>query len=558
MSTRVSADLADLTAAELLAAFAGREATPSDALDALLKRIDLVEPAVGAIVSLDRERARRLAAAADARWRDGSARALEGVPFGAKDHLDVVGLPTRGDAGRADAPPSARSSVAVRRLEDAGAIAIAKVHIEERHGAPDIRDIPRNPWNLAHGVAGSSSGPAASVAAHEIPLALGSDGLGSIRLPSAFVGISGLKPTFGRVPLESVSLVSVVGPMARSALDLALALRVMAGYDTGDPDSARVRVPDYAAALEKPVRGLRIGVPTKHYFHEASTEVRAGITNALDVLEREGCVNTPITLRETNLLGILGALLLLVPRAAYPLKGDVAMVGAAAKVFTAMDYERALRARRVVQEDFARAFEKVDVIVMPTIAGTATRLADDLTVIDGEEHTYLSNGWANPVANITGLPSVAICSGFTHDGLPTSLQFVGRPHDEATILQLAHAIQRATDFHRRRPPILQDLTRPLPERQPVDVASWVATGFYTLRTSRRNDPDLHEWNERVAAAQRGTSPTDGIVELIRSSVAPLQAELARLPADEMERIGITSAMRWLEDEGRKRLGGDEA
>jgi aspartyl-tRNA(Asn)/glutamyl-tRNA(Gln) amidotransferase subunit A len=552
----VTADLADLTAAELLAAFARRESTPSDALEAVLRRIDLVDPAVGAVVSIDRERARGLAATADARWRHGTARALEGVPFGVKDHLDVAGLPTLGDERRGDAPPAARSSIAVRRLEAAGAVAIAKLHIEERHGAPDLRDLPRNPWDLAHGVAGSSSGPAAAVAAHELPFAIGSDGLGSIRLPAAYTGISGLKPTFGRVPLEGVSLVSVVGPMARTAVDLALALGVMAGYDQGDPDSARVRVPDYRATLDRPVRGLRVGVPTAHYFHEASVEVRAAITDALGVLERDGCVVKPVALKETSLLGILGALLLLVPRAAFPLEGDVAMVGAAAKVFTAMDYERALRARRVIQEDFARAFREVDAIVMPTVAGTATRLSDDLTVIDGEEHTYLSNGWANPVANITGLPSVAICSGFAQSGLPTSLQLVGRPHDEATILQLAHAVQRVTDFHRRQPAILDDLVRPLPRRQPVDVSRWVATGFYTLRSSRRSDPDLREWNERVAAAQSGASPTEGIVELIRSSVAPLQAELARLPAEMMEHTGITSAIRWLEDQGNELLGED--
>jgi aspartyl-tRNA(Asn)/glutamyl-tRNA(Gln) amidotransferase subunit A len=555
MTTVTATDLADLTVTELLAAYRRREAVPSEALAAVLRRIELVDPAINALITCDRERAQTLAAASDRRWRDGTQRALDGVPFGVKDHIDVRGMPTLGapQVGGTRAGPATESWTCVRRLEGAGAIAVAKLHIEERHGAPDPH-LPRNPWDLEHGVGGSSSGPAAAVAAHELPFALGTDGLGSIRLPSSYVGIAGLKPTFGRIPLETASLVSVVGPMARDIADLALALGVMAGYDERDPDSGRVGVGDYAGAIGREVRGLRIGMPTSHFFNECDGEVRSATTRALELLTEQGCQVVDVSIGRTELIGILGALLLLVPRAAVPLEGELAVVPAAVKAFGATDYERALRARRLLQDEFARAFQRADAIVMPTTAGTATRLRDDLTVIDGKEHTYSSNGWASPVANVTGLPAITVCSGFARSGLPMGMQLVGRPYDEGTLLQLASAFTARTDFHRRRPAILADLSRPLAPRPEVDTSRWAIPGFYTLASSRVADPEMRSWVARVEAATRAPSPADAMADLLRDAVAPALAALAATPTAELQRVSVTSASRWLEDEGRRRLG----
>jgi len=542
-----ASDLADLTATEVLERFRAKQASPTDVLNALLRRIDAIDPAIGAIVTLDRERAADLAAAADRRWSDGTARPLEGIPFGVKDHLHVAGLPTLGGA-RATPGAATASSVCVGRLEDAGAIAIAKVHIEERHGAADSVDAPRNPWALDHGVGGSSSGPAASVAARELPVALGTDGLGSVRNPSSFAGLTGLKPTFGRVPLEGGSLVSVVGPMARSASDVALFLRAMAGRDPGTPTSGDVAVGDYVLDGAEDDR-LRIGIPSDHFFNECDGAVRDAVIRAVKVMTAE---IRDVEFPHADLIGVIGAEMLLVARAAFPMDDDLAVVPAATALFAAVDYERALRARRLVQRDFERAFAGVDVIVMPGTPATAPRLADDTLRINGEPYLYGALGWSMPHANVTGLPALNVLCGFTDDGLPIGMQLVGRPYDEATLLRAAHRYQARTDHHRRLPPVLRS-EGPLPRRAPIDVSKWLPGGFYTRTTNRVADDDTQRWiseTRRLAKAQ----DRDGMIRLIADSARPALARLAALDDAEVRESSFMSAMRWLEDEGRARLG----
>ena len=541
------ADLADLGAAELIHRFRLNETSPSEVLVALLRRIEAIDPAVGAIVTLDERRAKYLATAADRRWQDGSARPLEGVPFGVKDHLNVAGLPTLGGS-RPTQGAAPASSIAVRRLEDAGAIAIAKVHIEERHGSADSADAPRNPWALDHGVGGSSSGPAAAVAAREMPVALGTDGLGSVRNPSSFAGLTGLKPTFGRIPLEGGSLTSVVGPMARSAADVALFLTPMAGRDSQTPTSGEVAVGDYGLAGTDADR-LRVGVPANHFFNECDGEVRDAVLRAVKVMTSEV---SDVEFPHADLIGIIGAEMLLVARAAFPMDDDLAIVPAATALFAAVDYERALRARRLVQRDFERAFAAVDVIVMPGTPAAAPRLENDTLTIDGEEYLYGALGWCMPHANVTGLPALSLCCGFTRDGLPIGMQLVGRAYDEATLLRAAHRYQQRTDFHRRLPPILLQ-EGPLPRRAPIDVSKWLPGGFYTRTTNRVRDADTQRWiseTRRLAAAQ----DREGMVRLIADSARPALARLAALDDAEIRESSFVSAVRWLEDEGRARLG----
>lgn len=545
-------ELVRLTASELIECFRRRETTPSEAVAALCDHIEAVEPAIGAIVTLGAEQARPRVIESDRRWREGVPRSLEGVPFGVKDHLHVRGLPTLGGPRpNAGGAPSTRSSVAVARLEAAGAIGLAKLHIEERHGGADSADAPRNPWALDHGVGGSSSGPAAAVAACELPVALGTDGLGSVRNPAAFVGLSALKPTFGRIPLEGASLVSVLGPMARSAADLAAFLRVMAGPDPEVPMSGAVGVGDLALEpWEKST--TRIGIPTQHFFNECDGEVRRSVLSAVDVLHGDGARPAECAFPNAELIPVIGALMLLVGRAAYPLEDDLAVVPTATALFAAVDYERALRARRIVQRDFAVAFESVDVIVMPGAPAAAPRLADDLFVIDGEEYLYGALGWSMPHANVTGLPAVNVCCGFTSAGLPISMQLVGRPYDEATLLRVAHRYQALTDFHRRVPPTLRR-EGPLPPRRPIDVSKWVPTGFYTRATNRLRDEDTQQWVGTVRSLT-AREDREGMVRLIASSVRPALDRLAAVNDDLVRESSILAAICWLEDEGRARLG----
>jgi aspartyl-tRNA(Asn)/glutamyl-tRNA(Gln) amidotransferase subunit A len=546
--------LADLTASELLQVFRRREAVPSEAIAAICERIKAIDPAIGGVVTVDWSRSRLRARESDERWRTGTARSLEGVPFGVKDHLHVAGLPTL-DGQRVAAgvvSPAETSSVSVRRLEQAGAIPAAKLHIEKRHGGPDSADPPRNPWSLEHGVGGSSSGPAAAVAARELPVALGTDGLGSIRNPSSFAGLAGLKPTFGRIPLEGGSLLSVVGPLARSVEDVALFLQAMAGWHP-TVSSGNVKVDDYELAKEHARDAPRIGIPTSHFFNECDGAVRAAVMAAVDVMVDAGCTVREVDFPYARLIALIGGQMLLVGRAAFPLEDDLAIVPAAGRLFTALDYERALRARALVQRDFADAFELVDVIVMPGTPAPAPRLADDLLIVDGEEYLYGALAWSMPHANVTGLPALSIPCGFGQHGLPLGLQLVGRAYDERTILKLGHLYQTLTGFHRRKPDLL-GADGPLPARAPIDYSKWVPGGFYTRSTNRLRDGDTQQWVTRVREIAKGPAAQDEMFALIGATARPALAELAALTDGRLRDASILTAVQWLEDEGRRRVG----
>jgi aspartyl-tRNA(Asn)/glutamyl-tRNA(Gln) amidotransferase subunit A len=498
-------NLADLTAAELVSLFRKRSASPVEAVADVFKRIDTLEPSIHAVVTMAHESASADARTSEQRWIRNEARSLEGVPFGVKDSIATAGVRTAfGLAKFRDYVP-ARSDISVKRMENAGAVMIGKLHVEtQRSGVPDDFGKPSNVWSLEHGVGGSSSGPGAAVAAREIPLAIGGDGLGSIRLPASWAGVVGLKPTFGRVPTDQyVGMSAVAGPMARSAEDIAMMLQVMAGHPDGIPRSSAIAVPDYSKVLRKGARGLRIGIPTNFFFDVCDSDVSNAIFASIETLRSLGATTVGVAFPHADLIDVVGAIMLIVPSHYYGSEPDgIDSPPSAYRAFSASlsaaDYERALRVRHLIQQEFGRALEQCDLIIMPSTISTAPRLDDNLLIVDGEPYRYVTVSRTTSHANVTGLPAISVPCGFDERGLPTSFQLVGDAYDEGNCLRAAQAFQDVTDFHKRIPTQLDDLHagKPLLTQPPIDYSKHVDAGFYADDDGRITDPGVLEYVRR--------------------------------------------------------------
>jgi aspartyl-tRNA(Asn)/glutamyl-tRNA(Gln) amidotransferase subunit A len=478
-------ELYELDAVELLARFATGEATPLDAVDSCLARIDAVEPEVNAVVTLLADEARAQAAESTRRWRAGTARALEGVPYGLKDIIATKGVRTTGGSLLYQDHVPAQSAALADRLDAAGGILLAKlVTFEFAFGHQISRpDGPmRNPWDPARTAGGSSSGSGAALAAREMPLTIGTDTGGSIRLPASYCGITGMKATYGRVPRHGVMPLSWTldhaGPMARSAADVALMLGVVAGFDDRDPASLAAPVTDWSATVGAGVEGLRIGVCP--WFSEvAHPDVLAAMRSCLAVLTEAGAdvieVDLPhIGLSETICWAIMMAEVASLHAITLDRLDEYDDAFAErltnAHFITARDYLHGLRARTLVQQDFEAAFTGlrgpnagaglrgpnagpgVDVILTPGSPSTAPRF-DEMTVDVGgpEPVSWLDAApRCTMVFNVTGMPALSFPTGFSA-GLPVGAQVAAAPGREDLCLRVVGAYQALTDVHRRQP-----------------------------------------------------------------------------------------------------------
>jgi aspartyl-tRNA(Asn)/glutamyl-tRNA(Gln) amidotransferase subunit A len=460
-------DLADLTATELLSLFASKEATPADAVQACLDRIDAVDSRLNAILVNLGPQALAAAEESAARWADGTARPLEGIPFGLKDIIATEGVPTTGGSALfTDNVPGTDAALAAR-LKAAGGILLAKLHtFEFACGGAENRTFGpcRNPWNTAHTTGGSSSGSGAAVAAGEVPLAIGTDTGGSIRIPAAYCGITGLKPTYGRVPRHGVMGLSWTldhaGPMTRSVADAALMLGVIAGHDLRDSYSSRRPVPDYSESLAASVAGLVLGRPRGWFEDPGAIQpaILAAVDAAAAAYEALGVPVVDVELPDIDLWDI-AAWSVCYPETlsyhqhhVYDVENRDAMGAgmlAASPYVHAVDYLRALRYRPIAQGQLETAMAGVSALIVPGASSVAPPLAEISTTED-------SAGWLIKATrvmipfNYTGNPALSLPSGVA-DGLPTSVQLVGRPHDEATLFALGSAFQSATGHHLARP-----------------------------------------------------------------------------------------------------------
>lgn len=472
---RTDAPLHDLGVVELLDAYRTRRTTPTEILEALSVRWGDPELVGGAILAtVD---GRSAAAESEDRWRSGRPRPLEGIPFAVKDIIDVAGSPiTAGSHTTGDRIANSDATV-VARLRAAGAIPVLITATTEfACGAPlNVRYGPvTNPWGRDRWTGGSSTGSGGALAARLVPLALGSDTGGSIRVPSALCNLTGIKPTYGVVPRTGVVSLSWtldhVGPMARSAADLRAVLAVLAGPDGVDATAAS---PTVTAALvdrldgqdhsaEPSLRGVRVGVPRSWFTEVCDAAVLSAWREALGAMIDLGAETVPVDLPDAELLFDEFTIIFVSELAAnqegaldqfarFDIGTQVRI--ARGRVPGAVDYLRALRRRAPALTATVDAFDAagIDVFVTPGIGATAPRLSDVTVEIDGERHPMQGViGRNTGVFDHLGLPAAMIPAGFV-DGLPVGVQLVGRPWADDSILRIAQAYQAVTDHHRRRP-----------------------------------------------------------------------------------------------------------
>ena len=456
--------IAYTTIRELGARYRARELSPVEVTRELLARIEKLDPALHAFVTVTPDRALADARAAEEALRRGDARPLLGVPVGHKDIYLTRGIRTTGGSALfADFVPDNESTV-VRRWQDAGTVLLGKLITHEfAFGLqfPGHRFPPaRNPWNQDHIPGGSSSGSGAALASGLLHGATGSDTGGSIRGPAAFCGITGLKPTYGRVSRAGVMTLSWTldhtGPMARTVEDCAYLLQAMAGHDPADPACSTRPVDDYVGALDGNVQGLRIGVPRNYFFEDADPDNVRAFEEALGTLRKLGVEVRDLTIPAFN--RSRSFMLIMMSEAFAYHEGDLRrrpelygevlreriMTGA---LVTGSEYVQAQRLRMQTCAEVAEVMKTVDVLATPTTPKPAPTFK---MMYDPEIAFPRTN---MPPFNLTGQPTLALPCGFSASGLPLSLQLSGRAFEEATVLRLGHAYQRATNWHTRRPPV---------------------------------------------------------------------------------------------------------
>jgi aspartyl-tRNA(Asn)/glutamyl-tRNA(Gln) amidotransferase subunit A len=460
--------LTALDAVALARAIRARQISPVETVDAVLHRIDALQPTVNAFITVTADEARESARRAETTLMAGTpVGPLHGVPFSVKDLLFTRGVrTTMGSFIFADHVPT-EDAVAVRRMREAGAILIGKTTTPE-FGHKPLTDSPlfgvtRNPWNLARTAGGSSGGAAAAVASGQGPLALGTDGGGSIRIPAACCGIVGLKPTLGRVPhtqqADLFSTISYVGPMARTVADTAACFDALVGFDPGDPYS---RPEPETDAREAPVPGLRIGWLPRVGNRLVDGDTLAACEGAVQHLEAAGAhveaLDEDFAAFEPIFLVFLQA-------------GLAARVGAQVKAFgdrvaaslresvergarwSGADYASALAERTAVFRRVQALFARFDVLVSPTLSRPALDADHDAyapILIDGREAGSIRGAWYPYTFpfNLSGHPAISLPCGWSSDGLPIGLQIVGPWHADRRVLALASRLERERPWNR--------------------------------------------------------------------------------------------------------------
>lgn len=444
-----------------------------DLVEAILARIERLNPQLNCYITVLASGARAEAARAARSIAGGNwLGPLHGIPIAIKDNIWTRGVrTTAGSKILADFVPEKDAGL-VARLRGVGAIIIGKTNLHEfAYGVTSNNahyGSVRNPWDLERIPGGSSGGSAAALAAGLCCAAIGTDTGGSIRIPAACCGVTGLKPTFGRVSCHGVvplaRSLDHAGPIARTAADAALVLQAIAGYDPRDPVSRDVPVPDFAGELRTPWRKVRLGWPRDFFFDRLDEEVRHALEAARGVFERFGARFEEVALPSVA-DSLLPATNIALAEAAqyhraagfFPARAADYSEQVRARLetgsrVTASDYLDALDVRKRVQQEFAAAFQRVAAILAPTLPVAPPRIGEETVLAGGEPEDVRSAMLRfNRPSNLTGLPAISVPCGFTSGGLPIGLQIIGRSFDEANVLRLAAAFERRTEWHTRRP-----------------------------------------------------------------------------------------------------------
>ena len=475
MTLTAADDLAFSSVVELAGLVRARRVSPVELAQVYLARIERLDAKLGAYITVLREAAVAAARQAEATvMHGGTLGPLHGVPYAVKDQFDTAGVATTvGSRILEDNVPTEDATV-IARLGAAGGILLGKLNLTEFALGGTRRfpfGQPRNPWNPDHDPGGSSSGSGIAVAAALCAASLGEDPGGSVRSPASWCGVVGLRPTWGRVSRHGSFPLSwsmdTAGPLTRTVEDAALMLQVIAGPDPRDPLTSRRPVPDYSAALNNGVRGLRIGIIRELTFGaETDGEVREAVSAAARRLEGLGAA-----VEETSLPLVLlaGAIFMALADA------DGAGVHQHWLRTRAMDYDegtrrrlltaslipaaacqQAARARALLRAQIHGALARHDLLLCPTAHQAAPPIAAGQAPITSRAEVagrfFTRRSYVTPAA-LAATPAIALPCGFTRAGLPISLQLIGRPFDEPTVLRAARAYEQATDWARRRPPV---------------------------------------------------------------------------------------------------------
>ncbi len=482
--------LAELTIHEAQAQLRRKEISAVELTEAILARLEKVEPVLHAFLHLARESALAQARAADVRRAAGEDTPLLGIPLAIKDVICVQGLPATAGSKILQGFVPPYDATAIARLRDAGAIFIGKTNTDEFAMGSSTENsaygVTHNPWNVERVPGGSSGGSAAAVAADLCLGAFGSDTGGSVRQPAALCGVVGIKPSYGRVSryglIAFASSLDQIGPFAKDVYDAALLLGAIAGYDPLDSTSMPVAVPDYTAQLRSDLKGMRVGVPREYFIDGMQPEVEQAIRAAIDVLKSLGADICNVSLPHTD-YG-LPVYYLLAPAEAsanlarfdgvrYGLRAAGSdlwstykqtrgqgfgpevkrriMLGTYALSTGYYDayYLKAQKVRTLIKGDFDAAFNEVDVIACPTAPTTAFKIGEK---VDDPLQMYLSDVFTLN-QNLAGICGISLPCGFDRNGLPIGLQINGPAFGEAQIIRAAYAYEQATDWHRRKPVI---------------------------------------------------------------------------------------------------------
>ena len=477
----------DMTLAEMARGLASGELKSSELTKALLDRIEQHDEKINSFITVTRDEALEAADAADAARARGDAGVLTGAPIALKDIFCTKDVLTTCASHMLDNFVSPYDATVVERLKAAGTVSLGKTNMDEfAMGSSNENSFfgpVHNPWNLDHVPGGSSGGSAAAVAAGFVPAAMGTDTGGSIRQPASFCGITGLKPTYGRVSRYGIiayaSSLDQAGPMAHTAEDCALLMNVIAGHDQRDSTCVNQDVPDYTAELDKPLKGLRIGLPVEYFGEGLDAGVEKVVREAIRTYEALGATVVEVSLPHTRLA--IPTYYVIAPAEASSnlsrydgvrfghrcddpkdlidmyLRSRAEGFGEEVKRRILMGthtlsegfydayYRKAQRVRRLIRQDFIDAFEKVDVLMgpaAPTPAFGIGQQSDPIQMYLGDIYTI--------AINLAGIPGISVPVGFT-DGLPVGLQILGPHFGESRLLNTAHVFQQNTDWHTRRP-----------------------------------------------------------------------------------------------------------
>jgi aspartyl-tRNA(Asn)/glutamyl-tRNA(Gln) amidotransferase subunit A len=474
--------------AELASALAAKEVSSTELTQHYLDRIAKHE-VLNAFITVDTEKAMAAARDADARLATDDAGPLTGVPMAHKDIFCTDGVLTTCGSRMLSEFVAPYNATAVEKLNDAGMVMLGKTNMDEfAMGSSNETSFfgpVKNPWDESTVPGGSSGGSAAAVAARLTPAATGTDTGGSIRQPAALCGITGLKPSYGRVSrygmIAFASSLDQGGPMTQTAEDAALMLNAMAGFDRRDSTSANEPVPDFSKKLGHDLKGLKIGLPQEYFGEGLNAEVDKAVQDALNEYKRLGAEVVDISLPNSSLAipcyyvlapaeassnlsrydgvrygyraGEYSDLLEMYERTrAEGFGAEVKrriMIGTYALSAGYYDayYLKAQQLRRLIAEDFTRAFEQCDVIMGPTSPSTAFALGDKT---EDPVAMYLNDIYTISV-NLAGLPGMSVPAGFDGNSRPIGLQIIGQYFDEARLLQVAHRYQQVTDWHKQLP-----------------------------------------------------------------------------------------------------------